>query len=538
MFDSLVVSLLISLATAPLVASRFHVVAPINLLLNLPLVPITSLALGLGALSLLMSTLSPMIASAIAGVCGGLLEVTQRAVLWGGRVPGGHFFTAGPPGWWVVGFYALLAALVISRTWAGRPGKRVGVGLGVWLLLGLGIVARVPPFAPGAARSLEADVLAVGHGLAVVVRTPGGRTILYDCGKQGDAQVGRRIIAPALWAGGSRAIDTVILSHADSDHYNGLTDLAERFRIGRVGLPPGFGAGEGPDSSTGRLLAGLKARGVEVFTLKNAQMLDEGENLVSVFHVPAPGQLQTPDNERSAVIAVGPPGQRLLLTGDLEGQGQTEMLALPAVEEWAVLLSPHHGSRAANSAALYDWANPRDVLVSQEAKSPATTDPLSFLAARGINVSRTWERGALHLQWERDGIQVSGFRDSPPPRGPGSTNVPAQQKAAMLPAAMLSGFEDRWPRILIGAIGVAAGVGLCGLLAAIEWGAWALARPKRAVKRPEPEPAPWQPCEIEAEDGSRLRGAFHQTLARTVGRSYSCTASRRIARRCWDALSS
>ena len=93
--------------------------------------------------------------------------------------------------------------------------------------------------------TLEAEFLAVGHGLAVLIHTPDGQTLLYDCGRLGDPTVGRRIIAPALWARGVSRIDTVFLSHADQDHYDGLPDLLDRFPIGEVRLPPGFaGAGQ------------------------------------------------------------------------------------------------------------------------------------------------------------------------------------------------------------------------------------------------------------------------------------------------------
>ena len=89
-------------------------------------------------------------------------------------------------------------------------------------------------------------------------------------------------------------------------------------------------------------------------------MLDSGENLVSVYHVP-PGRLpQTPDNELSAVVAIGPGGNRLLLTGDLEGAAQALLRDRPT-ERWSAILSPHHGSRAANTPALrLGSARPRD----------------------------------------------------------------------------------------------------------------------------------------------------------------------------------
>ena len=88
-----------------------------------------------------------------------------------------------------------------------------------------------------------------GTGWRWSSRRPAASTLLYDCGRMGDPSVGRRIIAPALWSCGITRIDEVILSHADQDHYNGLPDLLDRFAVGTVRIPPGFG---GPANPGGR----------------------------------------------------------------------------------------------------------------------------------------------------------------------------------------------------------------------------------------------------------------------------------------------
>ena len=139
----------------------------------------------------------------------------------------------GPPWAWVLVFYDLLGpgydggclsmAVEATRWWAG--------------LIAWGAIGAAWPMVPTRPDATEAEVFSVGHGLAVVVRSPEGRTVLYDCGKMGNPHVGRRVIAPALWARGVRKIDVLILSHADADHYNGLPDLLDRFRDRRRPRP-------------------------------------------------------------------------------------------------------------------------------------------------------------------------------------------------------------------------------------------------------------------------------------------------------------
>ena len=59
-------------------------------------------------------------------------------------------------------------------------------------------------------------------------------------------------------------MEEVIVSHADSDHYNGLPDLLDRFDVGRVGVPEGFGGADEPGPAA--VLDAVRARGVPVAT--------------------------------------------------------------------------------------------------------------------------------------------------------------------------------------------------------------------------------------------------------------------------------
>jgi alpha-beta hydrolase superfamily lysophospholipase len=74
-------------------------------------------------------------------------------------------------------------------------------------------------------------------------------------------------------------------------------------------------------------------------------------------------------------------------------------------------------------------------------------------------------------------------------------------------------------QIVISILGILLGLALCGTLAVIEWGAWALVRPGRRLQPPAPEPPPWEPIEATALDGVGLRGAWHwanEASGRTV----------------------
>jgi competence protein ComEC len=72
---------------------------------------------------------------------------------------------------------------------------------------------------------LRVTVLDVGQGESIIVQSPSGRTVLIDGGTSADegrGEVGRAVIVPYLQSMGIKQIDAMVLTHADSDHCNGL----------------------------------------------------------------------------------------------------------------------------------------------------------------------------------------------------------------------------------------------------------------------------------------------------------------------------
>jgi competence protein ComEC len=413
--QSLAISAVVWLAAVPLTALRFHLVSPVGVLLNVPLVPITSAALLAAGVSLGMSAVWGPLGTPAGWVCSGLLWLTERLVRWGAALPWGHAFVPEPDRGWVLGFY--LALGLAGAALVGRwPGRRIAAGLFAgWTALGLAPAAwEITRAGGGAAGPPTAEVLAVGHGLAVVVQTAPGRALLYDCGRMRDPSVGRRIIAPALRARGVRRLDAVVLSHADADHYNGLRDLLDRIPVGRVLVPEHFAGPDNPGAS--ELLDLVRARGVPVETVAAGSKWSAGGTDFVVRHPPAGWEPSTSDNARSVVLDVAWRGRHALLTGDLEGEGLIALLDRPRVGPVDALLAPHHGARAANPGQLYDWARPALIVVSQRPPPSLARDPLAGPVAgpsgRPVPVYRTWRDGAVRLRWTETGITAAGFLDA------------------------------------------------------------------------------------------------------------------------------
>jgi len=426
---------------APLSALRFHLVSPMGVLLNVPLVPMTSLALLAGALKLAAAALAALLAGlaipsawlagplalalGLAGwlanglersagaACGGLLRGVEVVATRGAAVPWGTWYAPGPPSASVAAFYALLAiAVYLARVGPRRDAPSRGLRRArriAWALVFLWCVPGWWLVGPRTPEDLEADVLAVGHGLAVVIATPRGETFLYDCGRMDDPWVGRRVVAPALWSRGVSRIDAVFLSHADDDHYNGLPDVLDRFEVGGVVVSEGFLGRDNPAAVA--LMNIIRSSGVPIREVAAPWSRSSGRARIEALHPPS-GWGFSSDNARSLTLDVSRGGRRLLLTGDLEQTGLAELLSRPEPEPPIdVLLSPHHGSRAANPPRLFEWARPRTVVVSQKPPTTAAADALTPLADDDIVLFRTWRTGAVFLRWSPAGVAARGFLD-------------------------------------------------------------------------------------------------------------------------------
>jgi competence protein ComEC len=239
--------------------------------------------------------------------------------------------------------------------------------------------------------------LDVGHGLAAVLHLPNGNTLLYDAGLLGNPRYGGQIVSEYLWSRGVRRIDALVLSHADVDHYNVVPFLHERFAIRMVFLAPSFL--DFRQRSVQALMEALDRRDVPIRFCWREDRLKGGGVDLRVLHPPAQSAAGS-DNAASLVLLVSYGEGRLLLTGDLEGSGVAELLAMPAPRV-DVLLLPHHGSPAANPPELFAWADPRIVVVSQR-RSQVRSLELAAQRRQGIEALSTAEGGAIAVTLERD----------------------------------------------------------------------------------------------------------------------------------------
>jgi competence protein ComEC len=412
-FELLVMSCVVWFAALPLVMYQFHIVAWVALVLS-PLVwPLAWAVMLSGAGLLLCGWLIPSLVAPVAMLCDVSLAALERLVNWAATIRAGHFWTPGPAWWWVLGFYLGLAALLV---W-GRmqfPWRWQVALTCTWILVGV-----TPPVARACLRddTLRCSFVAVGHGTCAVLQIPDGETILYDAGTSSSPEFGVQTIAGFLWDRGITRIDGIVLSHADTDHYNAIPGLLDRFHVGAVYVSTVMFDSydpEQPPDGPAVLHQAIDTAGVPIHEVWSGDRLKVGrEVVISVLHPPARGIIGT-DNANSVTLGVEYCGKKMLLPGDLESPGLDDLMAEEPYD-CDVLMAPHHGSRRSDPPGFAAWCTPEWVVFSGDSHVPADVE--RTYARAGARVFTTGKVGAVEVSLGDAPIQVLTWLTSPmPPR--------------------------------------------------------------------------------------------------------------------------
>jgi competence protein ComEC len=239
------------------------------------------------------------------------------------------------------------------------------------------------------------DVLDVGQGQAIVVRTA-GHLLIYDPGPQygPDSDAGQRVVVPYLRWLGARRIDRLVVTHADSDHAGGLASV-------QAALPVGDVLSSSPDAGGEPCLAGQQWQwdGVEF----------------AMLHPLAEDYASTRSgNNLSCVLTVTAGGHRLLLTGDIEAIDEAAVLArAPTAIAADVLLVPHHGAKTSSTAPFVAAVGAQHALFSAGYRNRfghPRSDVVERYAEGGARIWRTDRDGALNVVLRTEGVVVSGRR--------------------------------------------------------------------------------------------------------------------------------
>src|SRR6266487_1874720 len=345
------VSLAAWIGSLPLILWYFHLVTPISLLANLIVVPIAFFVLAVALLSLMTTPLFPWIALIFNNANWTLATLVIGIVHLFARIPGGHFYIATPD-----------------------SGSRI---------------------------SAKITVLDLGAGGAVHVRVD-GHDWLVDCGSERSYD---RIVRQYLhWAGVNR-LTGLVLTHGDSQHIGGVTQLLSDFpRVRLIDNPA-------PDRSLihrrlSRIVSGLEGRGRKPDELAAGDNFHLSREAIAHVLFPPRGFAGATADDQALVIRLSiAPSTFVSFMSDNGEETERALLSNGSNLQSDILVKGQHYSGISGSAPFLDAVRPRLIIATSREfpdRERISEQWAEQLRARGIKLFRQDETGAVELSFTGD----------------------------------------------------------------------------------------------------------------------------------------
>ncbi|AKP47879.1 DNA internalization-related competence protein ComEC/Rec2 [Bacillus smithii] len=256
----------------------------------------------------------------------------------------------------------------------------------------------------------EVTFIDVGQGDSIFIHLPFHKgNYLIDTGghlpfqrdewqeKSREFSVGRDILVPYLKSKGITEIDKLILTHGDYDHVGAATEIIPAVHIREIIITPG----SEKDAIMKRIIRLAFQKQIKVTEGIEGQGWNTG-NFAFLFLSPDDSFYE--GNNDSLVLYAKIGGLRWLFTGDLEKEGEAEL-----VQQWNlkadILKVGHHGSKTSTSPKFLEAVNPKIAVISVGVKNRyghPHPEVIRLLEEQHINVFRTDLNGQITYKFYKE----------------------------------------------------------------------------------------------------------------------------------------
>lgn len=414
--SSIYISIAAQAMTLPLVLIFFYQLPIYSVLINLIILPCVSILTITALLAGIFGVIYLPLGVFLVGGANYILRFYEWLCRLGSNLPG-NLITLGKPDSLRVILYFILLILFV---WASKHyGKKKVIAILIFAL----IVLVLPQKSIG----VQVTMLDVGQGDGIYMQTETGKTFLIDGGSSDVSKVGTYRILPFLKASGVSEIDYAIVTHSDQDHVSGLMELIqeEMIRINFLILPNI----DAKDTSYLELEALANEKGIKVLYIEAGDVIQDHDVIITCLH-PTPDFHVTTANAYSTVLSISYGEFDMLLTGDLEQDGEKLLLDLlqekkleqqydQAVNkdfllatDYDVLKVAHHGSKYSTCENFLEIVKPEYALIScgkNNGYGHPHAELLDRLNHMNSNVYITSKTGAITIHTDGKKIEIDEF---------------------------------------------------------------------------------------------------------------------------------
>lgn len=220
-------------------------------------------------------------------------------------------------------------------------------------------------------QDMKISFINVGQGDSILIELPYQKEVyLIDTGgvlrfqeepwkkRNSPYEVGRQVVVPYLKGKGISKIDKLILTHGDSDHMEAAEEIVKEILVEEIHVTPNSIEKE----VFYDLLKEVKKRNIPI----KEQMAGMGWKVSDIeFHYVWPMDTVYEGNNDSLVLFVKRGNFEALFTGDLEQEGEKELIKhFPQIRNIDLLKAGHHGSKTSSSEEFLKQIKPTITIFS------------------------------------------------------------------------------------------------------------------------------------------------------------------------------
>ena len=242
-------------------------------------------------------------------------------------------------------------------------------------------------------NDLEIAFIDVGQGDCTVL-SKGNRAVIIDCGGSSDK---RYNLISYLKENNIISIELLMFTHLHNDHTNGIFTLSKNSYVETLLYPP-FDAENASLSVIFDEMDGQEISGDETITV-----LDDVQ--IEIYANTALDETSENENERCICYKVEYGSTSLLITGDLDGKGEMNLLQYDP--ECTILKVGHHGSKTSTFYPFLKAAAPEICIISSGENTYGLPDStvLGRLETICSNILLTENEGTIRFITDGDVLE-------------------------------------------------------------------------------------------------------------------------------------
>lgn len=404
------VSFSAQLGTLPFTLIYFQKLSIISLLANLLVIPIIGIIVGLGVITIFISSLSAFFSVYFASANMLSTDLLMAIVDFTGTQEFSYFYI---PNFSIVDgiiFYIFLSLTIYStkkftNIWASSV-LLILVGLNLFFFMQLDDKQLLPD------GKFSIVIIDIGQGDGILLKFPNGKTALIDAGNATPTfDNGERVIAPLLRRLSITQIDYGFVSHVDSDHYKGFLSLLENGWIKEI-YKPQIDTSLQKDIRFEKL---IKGNNVKMNYYSKSKMIFDNLSLYILNDTTNNVYKSFGANNNSGVLKIIHGTNTFLFVGDAEYEAEKTMVnTYGQFLDSDVLKIGHHGSKSSSSQMFINKVSPKIGLISAGLNNNFG-HPVKLILDRytksNVTMYRTDLEGAIILQSDGELINKVNWRE-------------------------------------------------------------------------------------------------------------------------------